>query len=335
MTQLDKIYLDSLPVYAFLLFLLGGTAVFMLRSPVILVTDDVFSAVYGVRREHFKRIEMSARLFRRIKLTRISEEAELDAIVFAVQDAARNPLAVIFPYRYYNAALRYTMKNPKTIPIVLAGLNNVPIDSKPEEGGSAILFVKQDETVDFYRAGLCTALFSGRTPHLFLLPKTRDDDKTILVIKNEKTSEQTGQVFERGVRKGGSGASAVFKTINDNYPLNNLSCVVFWGPSNGFLYSSLENEIPNIVFSWIDPDFSSPNVKVIIDDSPLQLLPVIVKSLRQKTLKNRLKAGENTRIFVPSTFKIMSLRTGGSLPLMFGLNIAVNLPPPSEFEGKL
>ncbi|MDR0663671.1 MAG: hypothetical protein LBF80_06300 [Spirochaetaceae bacterium] len=329
MTHLERVYLEFLPVYAFLLFLLGGVAVFMLRSPVVVLTDDVFSAVYGPRREHFKRIEMSMRLFRRIKLTRISEEAELDAVVFAAEDAARNPLAAIFPYRYYNAALRYAEENPRVISVVMTGINTAPVDSSPEREGRAILFVKQDENRDFYRAGLCAAFLSGRTAHPFLLPKTDDSGKYVLVIKKEKTSAEAENFFERGIRRGGSDASSVFKGINDNYPLNNLSCAVFLGPSNGFLYSSTENELPSIIFSWLDPNFSSPNVKVIIDDSPLELLPEIVKSLRRGDIKNKLRAGESAEAFVPSTFKIMSLRTG-SLPLALCLNIAVKLTPPDE-----
>jgi hypothetical protein len=328
MTHLERYYLDFLPVYAFLLFLFGGTAVFMLRSPVVVLTDDVFSAVYGPSREHIKRMEMSLRLFRRVKLTRISEDAELDAIVFAVEDAARKPLAAVFPYRYYNAALRYAAENPKIVSVVIAGLNAVSVASNPEEKRS-IFFIKQDEKIDFYRAGLCAAFLSSRTAHPFLLPKTDDGEKSVLVIKNEKTADQAESFFEQGLRKGGSGASSVFRGINDNYPLKNLSCAVFWGPSNGFLYSGVENKIPNIIFSWIDPGFSSPNVKVIIDDSPLELLPSIVKSLRQGNIKKTLQAGESAEAFAPSTFKIMSLRTA-SLPLALYLSIAVKLTPPDE-----
>jgi hypothetical protein len=318
MTQLDKIYLDTVPVYAFLLFLLGGTAVFMLRSPVIVVTDDVFSAVYGARREHFKRIEMSARLFRRIKLTRISEEAEQDAVVFAVQDAARAPFAAVFPYRYYNAALGYAEIRPKSSTVLLAGLNSVSM----EQGKPALLVIKQDESADFYRAGLCAALLSGRPDHTGTLP---EGNKTVLVIANEKTSPEAEGIFEQGLRRVGGGASYVFKGINDNYPLTNLSCVVFWGQSSGFLYHSAENRLPNIVFSWLAPDFSSPSVKVIIDDSPLQLLPLIVKALKRSGIKKRLMEGEYAEIPVPSTFKVMALRTN-SLPLTLGLNIASHLP---------
>jgi hypothetical protein len=246
-----------------------------------------------------------------------------------VEDAARKPLAAVFPYRYYNAALRYAEENPKIVSVVMSGLNAVPVDPSPELEERAIFFIKQDENSDFYRAGLCAAFLSGRTAHPLLLPKIDDSSKYVLVIKNEKTSGEAGDFFEQGIRRGGSGAHGVFKGINDNYPLDNLSCAVFWGPSNGFLYSSTENEIPNIVFSWLDPDFISPSAKVIIDDSPLELLPAMVKSLRQGDIKKSLRAGESAEAFVPSAFKIMSLRTG-SLPLALCLGVAVKLPPPGE-----
>ena len=322
MTHLEKICLGTVPVYALLLLLLGAGAVFMVRPSVIIVTDDTFSAVYGVRREHFKRIEMSVQLFRRIRLVRMSDEAELDAVVFAVQDAAKNPLAAIFPYRYYDAALRYAAANPSLATVVLAGLNKTPAGTAAEQDRAAILFVTQDESADFYRAGLCAALFSGG-PAFFA--KTPDDDKSVLVITNEKNSAEAGSFFERGLEQGGSGASSVFRGINDNYPLTNLSCVVFWGQSSGFPYNSAENSLPNIVFSWLEPDFFSPNVKVIIDDSPLQLLPLIARSLKDPDVKNRLAAGEDTEAPIPSAFKVMATRVG-SLPLMFSLNIASHLP---------
>jgi hypothetical protein len=332
MTHLEKTYLDTVPVYALLLFLLGAGAVFMARSPVIVVTDDTFSAIYGARREHFKRIEISVRLFRRIRLVRISADAELDAVVFAVQDAARNPLAVLFPYRYYDAALRYAGENPMHATVVLAGLNSVTSDATAGGDRAAVLFVKQDEASDFYRAGLCVASIStglisagSISTVLAAFEKTPDDDKSVLMIVNEKNSDEAVSFFEQGLRQGGSSASCVVRGINDNYPLANLSCVVFWGQSSGFLYHSTENSLPNIIFSWLEPDFSSPNIKVIIDDSPLELLPAIVRSLKDSSVKNRLAAGEDTAIPVPSTFKVMALRTG-SLPLMFRLNLASHLP---------
>ncbi|MDR0685283.1 MAG: hypothetical protein LBF83_09165 [Spirochaetaceae bacterium] len=322
MTHLEKICLGKIPVYALLLMLLGAGAAFMVRPPVVIVTDDVFSAVYGVRREHFKRIEMSVQLFRRIKLVRMSADAELDAVIFAIQDASKNPLAAVFPYRYYNAALRYAATNTMSSTVVLAGLNRIPAGTAAEQDRAAILFVKQDESADFYRAGLCAALFSGRSASFTKVP---DGDKSILVITNEKNSTEAGGFFERGLVQGGSSASSVFRGINDNYPLTNLSCVVFWGQSSGFLYNSAENSLPNIVFSWMEPNFFSPGVKVIIDDSPLQLLPLIVRSLKDSGVKLRLAAGEDTEVPIPSTFKVMALRTA-SLPLMFSLNIASHLP---------
>ena len=328
MTPFEKIYLGTVPVYALVLFLLGAGAVFMARSPVIIVTDDAFSAVYGARREHFKRIEMSVQLFRRIKLVRMADEAEIDAVVFAVQDASKNPFAAIFPYRYYDAALSYSEANPRVATVVPAGLNSVQAGAGAERDG-AILFVKQDESSDFYRAGLCAALLSGRTASFAKVP---DDDKSVLVITSEKNSPEAGSFFERGLEQGGSGASSVFRGINDNYPLTNLSCVVFWGQANGFLYNSAENSLPSIVFSWLEPGFSSPNVKIIIDDSPLELLPVVVKSLKEVSVKNRLAAGEDAEVLVPSTFKVLALRTS-SLPLTFSLAVQASQRVPYPLRG--
>jgi hypothetical protein len=336
MTRLERTYLDTVPVYGFLLLLLGGAIFFVLRPTVIVVTDDVFSAVYGGRREHFKRIEMSVRLFRRVKLARISEDAELDAVIFAVQDAARRPVSAVFPYRYYEAAQRYAARNPKTPVVVLAGRNKTPDNASPAAEGSgaeisgaklggALVFIKEDEAADFYRAGLCAAIFSANKATALSLNRQTDINKTILMMDNENVSQQTEDIFEQGLRKGGSGASCVFKTMNDNYPTADLSCIALWGQASNFLYSSTENDIPVIIFSWMDPEFSSPNIKIVIDDSPLQLLPEILKSLGRVNVKRDLSAGSNVEVFIPSTFKVISLRTK-SLALAIRLNIALKLP---------
>jgi hypothetical protein len=333
MTQLEKSYLDIVPVYGFLLLLFGGAIFFTLRPAVVVVTDDVFSAVYGIRREHFKRIEMSVRLFRRVKLARVSESAEIDAITFAVQDAARRPVSAVFPYRYYDAAQRYAAQNPGTPVVVLAGQNKTPANASPAaEGSGALVFIKEDEVHDFYRAGLCAAIFSANKAAAMTISRQTDNNKTILMIANENVSPQTENFFEQGLRKGGSGASCVFKAMNDNYPTAELSCIVIWGPASTFLYSNTENNIPVIAFSWIDTAFASPNIKIIIDDSPLQLLPEIIKSLGGGNVKRTLKAGNNVEVFIPSTFKVMTLRTN-SLPLALQLNIALKLPVNSAEPG--
>jgi hypothetical protein len=320
MTNLERICRETVPFYGFLLFLLVAGTVFLLRSPIVVVTDDVFSAVYGPRREHLKRIEMSVRLFRRVKLARIADEAETEAVVFAVQDAARRPIVAVFPYRYYDAALRYAQVNPASATAVMAGTNDV-------SASGAALFVRQDEEADFYRAGLCAALFSARLAEPFRLTEIEDGDKNVLVINGRNSPARARESFERGLMDGGSGAACDFRTVTSGYSTANLSCAALWGPANDFLYGSLENTIPKIIFSWIDPAFSSPNVKIIIDDSPLQLLPAIVRPLSGgagKRLKARLAAGESVEILVPSAFMLMSLRTG-SLPLSALLALRANV----------
>jgi hypothetical protein len=311
MTRLERICRETVPFYGFLLFLFIAGSVFLLRSPIVVVTDDVFSAVYGPRREHLKRIEIAVRLFRRVKLARIADEAETEAVMFAVQDAARCPLVAVFPYRYYDAALRYAQANPASTTAVISGTNDV------SASGAPALFVKQDENADFYRAGLCAALFSARLAEPFKLTTTEDGDKKVLVINGRNSPAQSREAFERGLRDGGSSAACDFRTATSGYSTSNLSCAALWGPANDFLYGSLENTIPEIIFSWVDPAFLSPNVKIVIDDSPLQLLPAIVRSLSGgagKSLKARLASGESAEILVPSAFMLMSLRTG-SLPL--------------------
>jgi hypothetical protein len=211
--------------------------------------------------------------------------------------------------------MRHAELNGETATVVMTGLNPPP-DGAPS--GGPVLFVKQDEAADFYRAGLCSALFSAKEARPLTLPAVNDDGKKILVITGKYSSPEAHASFERGLKNGGSGASGDFITGNSGYRGIGFSCIVLWGPSNDFLYSAAENTTPNIIFSWLDPEFTSPNVKVIIDDSPLQLLPAIVGSLAQNGAKNRLESGGDMEITIPSAFKTICLRTG-SLPLSFML----------------
>lgn len=333
MTKLEKMILDAVPVFALLVFLLGAASVLMLRPTVVIVTDDYFSALYGVRREHLKRIEMSAQMFRLVKLARVADEAETDAVVYAVRRAARNAKAAIFPYRYYEAALRYADSAPQTVPIVLLGLNHVPdAASRPEDGEegarTGIVYVRQDEEADFYRAGRIAAILSTRDNKGALVP---DTNMTVLAISHEQNGADTEAVFQQGLRDGGSGAACVWRRAGDSYPEDGLSCMVIWGPASGLLYNSLETVTPSVVFSWIDPAFTSANVKVVIDDSPLQLAPAVTAAVTGRT-RAQLLRGEDADIRLPSTFKAMSMRSGHPLNAV-RLNAAVMTRMPRAAVG--
>jgi hypothetical protein len=92
------------------------------------------------------------------------------------------------------------------------------------------------------------------------------------------------------------------------------------------LYSSLETVIPAVVFSWIDPAFTSANVKAVIDDSPLQLAPAVTSAVTGR-LRAQLLRGEDADIRLPSTFKAMSMRSGHPLNAV-RLNAAALARPP-------
>lgn len=306
--------LDAVPVFAVIVFLLGAASVLMLRPTVVVVTDDYFSAMYGVRREHLKRVEMSARMFRLVKFVRMAEGVETDAVVYAVRNAARNAKAAVFPYRYHDAAVRYADSAPKAVPVVLLGLNPVPPAPAPAADGeegvrTGIVYVRQDEEADFYRAGRVAAILSARDGKGAPVP---DTNMTVLAISRELNGADTEAVFQRGLRDGGSGAACVFRRSGDSYPQDELSCAVIWGPASGLLHDSLETVTPTVVFSWVDPAFTSANVKVVIDDSPLQLAPAVTAAIRGRT-RSQVRRGEDADIAVPSTFKAMSLRSGHPL----------------------
>ncbi|MDR2103980.1 MAG: hypothetical protein LBP42_07760 [Treponema sp.] len=80
-----------------LLVFFGG--LFYFRPPVLLVSDAAFEALYGTRRAWEKRIFLSLRFFRQIKIVLAAENAGADMLIFAVEEVHNAPYCVLFPNR--------------------------------------------------------------------------------------------------------------------------------------------------------------------------------------------------------------------------------------------
>ncbi|MDR3166996.1 MAG: hypothetical protein LBT93_03545 [Treponema sp.] len=229
-----------------LIFTLGA-AFFYFRPPVLLVSDGAFDTLYGNRRARGKRIELSLRFFRRAKTISVAENIGPDMLVFAIEEAARTPYCVLFPYWYEEAAGWYASRFPQ-VPVLLFG-GRAREGMEPE----GVLFIPTDGTTDLYRAGRYAAFFA------------KNGGRVLLFQENSISAEEQS-AFKDGLQTQGFEGEILFINPGSETSPENVSCVVIIGSAPAFLERNLN--IPIILFSWIDPNFTSRGVKVIFDDSP-------------------------------------------------------------------
>lgn len=248
---------------AIFIFLGAAGGMFVLRSPVLVVTDPSFNGVYGAMRIRLGGLERFFALGRRVVPVLVSENAAPDVAALAIEAASPSPYAVLVPYRYYESGRRYKEAFPRVPVLVLDGGGG----RLPAESG--LVPVHTDRETDFYRAGLCAA---------FLAREGENGD--ILVFTEGAMPKGEREAFLEGLRVQGFLRNPVYVGLNSDYQnYQDVSCVVLNGPAPRFL---AENRgIPVLLFSWIDPALTPPEVKVIFDDSPWTLAAEAVKTAEQ------------------------------------------------------
>jgi hypothetical protein len=230
-----------------------GAAFWRFRAPLLLVLDDEFAFLYGIRRGAVKRAELSLRLFRRVEVARIAEGASPDVVAFAAAAAAPSgPYAALFPARYRQGARRYAEQAPE-VPV---GVFGGGVLFRPEEN-DGFRFIETDKKTDLYRAGRCAALFAFQ------------GEGGVLFFAGDLIDRDDRAAFEKGLLDQGFTDTPLFVDRGMEYALpEGLACVVMGSPAE----NSLENSaLPVILFSWIDPGFTNRGVKIIFDDSPWAL----------------------------------------------------------------
>ncbi|MDR2184886.1 MAG: hypothetical protein LBO80_04375 [Treponema sp.] len=220
------------------------TAAFFIRSPVLLVTDAPFEDLYGRGRSRVKRLELSLRLFRRLKTVEIAGDAGADLAAFAVEEALPSPYCVLFPYRYYQGARRYARRFPR-IPLAVLG-------GRGRDGTDIPGFIPTDTEADFYRAGLCAAVLAP--------------EGTVLVLGEPSPAER--KFFLEGLRARGYEGTPQYAAGSEEITLR-ADCMVIAGPSS-FLLTRF-SRAPSVLFSWTDPGLIPRECQVIFDDSPWAL----------------------------------------------------------------
>ncbi|MDR2536811.1 MAG: hypothetical protein LBC46_00750 [Treponema sp.] len=251
-----NVFFFIIPVFVLLL-----CGVFLLRAPVLLVTDAPFDALYGKTRALLKRVEASLRLFRRVRPVSVSVDAGSDIVAFAVEVAARSPYLVLFPYRYLEGARRYAEAFPETPVFVLGG--------RSREDTEPLGFVSTDSATDFYRAGLCAALIASDAQQVA---------GEVLLFQGDPIPVEWSAAFLAGLREKGFEREPKYLSVTEDYSdTQNVVCVVMSGQATTFLERNLN--IPVILFSWVDPALTSQAITVIFDDSPWALLIRVARAM--------------------------------------------------------
>ncbi|MDR2760087.1 MAG: hypothetical protein LBB78_11995 [Spirochaetaceae bacterium] len=257
-----------------------GTGIFFSRPPVLVVTDSFFDALYGRWRTWEKRLELSFRFFRPVKPVYISENADQDAVPFAVEAASARPFCVLFPFRYNEGARRYVRQHPDIPTVVLGGRLT------PPQGEEGLLFFGTDTVLDMYRAGLCVAAFIQSEEEVFVFP-----DPFISGVDRD--------AFLEGLRAGGYMKDPFYMNVYADLSSRTGISVVMTGTPPSFLTGGLK--IPIVLFSWVDPAISSQDVKVVFDDSPWALAEEAI---------NILSRGGKEGV-IPSKISVLSRRIQG------------------------
>ncbi|MDR3338026.1 MAG: hypothetical protein LBT16_12570 [Treponema sp.] len=290
-------------ILVILISLWFGVNSFLSRSPVLVAGDPVFDALYGPFRLRKKQVLLSLRLERPVRIVRIDADAGEDVAVFTLESAAENPYCVIFPYRYYNVARRYSREYPE-IPVgVFQGRYRDLTD--PEEENFVML--STDQELDLYRAGRLAALLASGPPAEPATAEPRDGETpppeppAVLIFQDDISPEQR-EAFKQGLLD--EACQSVPRYLNAASQFQSgTACdvAVIYGAASGFLEQS--RGIPAILFSWIDPALTPSKIRIVFDDSPLtlaaELVPLIVDPPDNEDKEN---------IEIPSEIQILSRR---------------------------
>jgi len=274
-------------------------AVFSLRSPVLVVTDAPFIALYGKTSLQRQQFSASVALFRRVKPVMIADGVSSDMVVFALREAASQPLCVLFARSQALAALSYHEQFPEIPVVVLRGLVSVPELPSPD---GLLCVYETDREVDLYRAGLCAGIL-GRAkrnlaqktekpaknePEPAATPRTEapasqaNPPQTYVLWQDRFVQGAGRELFSRGVQEEDPESNAIFINLAVQMPdVKRVACLTLTGA--GFEYLEGNPPIPLILFTWLNPALTSREVIVQFDDSPWALaVPAVRMAVLQQ-----------------------------------------------------
>jgi len=232
---------------------------FLLRQPVLIVSETSSLTLYGEGRINRAVLLSSLSLFRPVKVVEVANNAGADIIRYAVAEISLRPYSVVFPRRFAQSAEIYQTQNPEVRTIVLEG--RYTEDQINREG---VYSYSSDTESDFFRAGYAAAAFTeSRIANIavFIEPA----QYSIYGFQAEKA-------FLQGLDDLGSMANAYFFTSFSDFPEDlEISCIVIAGAGWEFLEGG-STGVPVILFSWLDPFMAPADIVLMIDDSPFAQL---------------------------------------------------------------
>ncbi|MDR2071962.1 MAG: hypothetical protein LBP60_00820 [Spirochaetaceae bacterium] len=239
------------------------TAVFFCRAPVVLVTDDAFTLLYGEKRALTARLMLSLTLFRPIKTLAVAPGAGPDLVARSAAGLSSRPRGVFFPYRYREGARRYLKNRPGFPVAVLAGRQEPEISGSGEEP----LWIRTDTRTDLYRAGAMAGMLTGK-------------DGGFAVLYHRPPEDGDTRAFTRGFTGQGRPAGALFFVPEAGFSgdpppwgIVEPGCVVAVEGAGPYL---AEGRVPLVLFTWLDPALIPAHGAVVFDDSPwAQLAPAL------------------------------------------------------------
>jgi hypothetical protein len=261
---------------AVVLAALGGAGLFFLaRPPVVIVTDNAFLELYGKKRADTKRYMLSLLLMRRAVFAVVSEEADQDASELVVSTAAKNPYLVLFPERYLEGADRYAAAGGSG----LAGVTRtVVVDGGDDENGRGVNIgraesVRIDRETDLYRAGICAAILAK--------------EGSVVVYYQDSLSNTYRDVFRDGLIAGGYTKTPFFYHYSVAVSQTDIGCAVLLSAAN-MSFLAEKADIPMVLFSWLDPEYTPNGVTVVFDDSLLAVSDQVVRNAVPLTAQARV-----------------------------------------------
>ena len=256
-----------IPAGIFLL-LAVSSLIFYLRSPVLIIIDTPFAALYGVTRAKIQQVFTSLLLFRQVKPVIVADSSGDDVIAVTINEISNNPFCVIFPRYFAAAAERYHADFPQHAAVLLAG--TALAASLPSSDESLFIY-RTDAETDLYRAGLMSGLIAGN-----FKTENAEEQKIVVLWQDRYTSDHERECFSSGVAETNSDAAVVFISKVSELPdTKRISCSVL--TSAGYEYIEKNIKAPLILFTWLDPAIVSRGAFVLFDDSPWALVIPAVK----------------------------------------------------------
>ncbi|MDR0552052.1 MAG: hypothetical protein LBG72_08575 [Spirochaetaceae bacterium] len=303
----QRLFREAIPLFSFIFILTSLALVAVIRRPVIVVNDKFSSAVYGEKRERAKAAEIMLKLIRRVRIFNVDDYDNSDKIAAAIAERFKNPLCVIFPYRYAQAAVIYANAGGTdgAVPAGRAGRAVILEErnlTRPDTGKA--LYIPSSWETDYYRAAYIAALLA-REPTL--MPELRysiqESSKTITAFTSENLPPQAQQAFESGILSGGWTGKNTAQSSVIPEQIDNIGAAVLISSASSFIQS--ETGIPSVVFSAASLYMLPSYVKAVVDDSVWALLPGIV---RQAVIPAADGDPSITGVPIPAQIKILPFR---------------------------